>query len=409
MNISLRKFPFPYRCALAISSDIDNASSLKNFVQFMEFLNTKRQTKYGTGLDLEIGNSFWFFNGSESSQLSYFEGLTNTETKMAPIIRSYLKSGHIDSLHSWGNFDQGGFNRNYAERCMEICDKYNLKIPVWINHGIGLNHQKIGDYPDMYGDDPNHSSYHSDILIKIGCEFAWTGKTTHIIGQNANKNISVLTKEFIQWILKRTKYRNVKDPIYDNGNDLFNPLFLRDGNKIWEFTRYINAWGNAGILDLNEFADQIQPRVLKRLILNEGIMILYTHFNENLFNSISTNLYKNLKLLCDFTIQNDIFITTTARLLKFWELSNFISYDIRNVGKNTIITLNENLHTSLGIKPIENIHLQGLTFYIGLSGSYSIVFKGEVLNTIINPPDETGKKSITIPWKKLDYPNINII
>ena len=62
MNISLRKFPFPYRCALAISSDIDNASSLKNFVQFMEFLNTKRQTKYGPGLDLEIGNSFWFFN-----------------------------------------------------------------------------------------------------------------------------------------------------------------------------------------------------------------------------------------------------------------------------------------------------------------------------------------------------------
>ena len=108
---------------------------------------------------------------------------------------------------------------------------------------------------------------------------------------------------------------------------------------------------------MNEFADQIQPRVLKRLIFNEGIMILYTHFNENLFNSISKKLYKNLKLLCDFAIQNDIFITTTARLLKFWELSNFISYDIRNVGKKTIITLNDNLHTSLGIKPIENILL----------------------------------------------------
>ena len=51
MNVSLRKFPFPYRCALAISSDIDNASSLNNFVEFMEFLNTKRQTKYGLGLE----------------------------------------------------------------------------------------------------------------------------------------------------------------------------------------------------------------------------------------------------------------------------------------------------------------------------------------------------------------------
>jgi len=77
--------------------------------------------------------------------------------------------------------------------------------------------------------------------------------------------------------------------------------------------------------------------------------------------------------------------------------------------KSMLSQLNDNLHTPLGIKPIENIYLQGLTFYIGLSESYSIVFKGEEINTIINPPDETGKKSITIPWKKLDYPNIDII
>ena len=30
------------------------------------------------------------------------------------------------------------------------------------------------------------------------------------------------------------------------------------GMKIWEFTRFINSWGNAGELDLNEFADQIK-------------------------------------------------------------------------------------------------------------------------------------------------------
>ena len=75
MNVSIRKFPYPFQCAIAISSDIDNASSLKNFVQFMDFLNTRKQTKYGKGLDLEIGNSFWFFNSSGSPQLSYFDSL----------------------------------------------------------------------------------------------------------------------------------------------------------------------------------------------------------------------------------------------------------------------------------------------------------------------------------------------
>ena len=42
----------------------------------MDFLNSENQTIYGPGLGLEVGNSFWFFNGSKSFQLSYFEGLT---------------------------------------------------------------------------------------------------------------------------------------------------------------------------------------------------------------------------------------------------------------------------------------------------------------------------------------------
>ena len=55
MNVDIRKFPYPYKCAFSISSDIDNASSLEFFVQFMDFLNSERQTIYGSGLGLEVG------------------------------------------------------------------------------------------------------------------------------------------------------------------------------------------------------------------------------------------------------------------------------------------------------------------------------------------------------------------
>ena len=58
MSIEIRKFPYPYKCALSISSDIDNASSSEFFVQFMDFLNSEKQTIYGPGLGLEVGNSF---------------------------------------------------------------------------------------------------------------------------------------------------------------------------------------------------------------------------------------------------------------------------------------------------------------------------------------------------------------
>ena len=112
---SLREFPYPYRCALAISSDIDNASSHESFIAIMDYLNSTSDTSFGPGLGLEIGNSFWFFNSTDNYQLSYFKGLTSQLSSFAPVIRELWESGHIDTIHSWGNFDKGGFSRSFAE------------------------------------------------------------------------------------------------------------------------------------------------------------------------------------------------------------------------------------------------------------------------------------------------------
>tara|TARA_X000000950_G_scaffold140370_1_gene174208 strand:+ start:884 stop:2113 length:1230 start_codon:yes stop_codon:yes gene_type:complete len=409
MNVKVRKFPYPFKCAFSISSDIDNGSSLESFVQFMDFLNSENQTIYGPGLGLEVGNSFWFFNGSKSFQLSYFKGLTHKETLLAPIIRTYLQSRHIDTLHSWGNFDKGGFRRSYANKGMEVLNKYNFDVPVWVNHGINLNYQKIGDYPNMHGDDPNHSCYHSDLLFESGFEYVWTGKVTHIIGQEGKNNFSIFTKSIIQKLFKKIRYQNVKDPIYDDDNKLLRPLFLRDGNKTWEFIRFINSWGNAGQLDLYEFSDQIKIQNLKRLIKNQGFMILYTHFNENLSKSIPKKLYHNLKVLKQMVDSKDILMGTTSRILKYWEISNYVSYEVQDLQDKVIITINEDMHCPIGIKSIKSFHLSGLTFYINIPKPHNIVFKNKLCKTIINPPDETGEKSISIPWQKLEYPIVSIL
>ena len=113
--ISIRKFPYPYQAALAISSDIDNASSLESFVEIMILLNGNKINKLGHGLGLEVGNSFWFFNNSGKKQLSYFNRLTSKESEFAPYCRELWSSGHLDVLHSYGNFDCGEFQRKYAE------------------------------------------------------------------------------------------------------------------------------------------------------------------------------------------------------------------------------------------------------------------------------------------------------
>ncbi len=409
MNLKIRKFPYPYKCAFSISSDIDNASSLDFFVQFMDFLNSEKQTIYGPGLGLEVGNSFWFFNGSKSEQLSYFDGLSDKETSFAPIIRLYLKSKHIDTLHSWGNFDRGGFKRYYAEKGTEVLNKYNFNIPVWVNHGINLNYQKVGDYPSMYGDDPTHSCYHTDLLSESGLEFIWTGKVTHIIGQDGRENFSILSKLLIQKIIKKLKYQHVKDPIYDDDNNLIKPLLLRDGNKKWEFTRFINSWGNAGDLDFYEFVGQIKARNLKRLIKNQGIMILYTHFNENLGATIPMNLNERLGFLKKMVNRKEILMGTSSRILKYWEISNYIKFEVQDLEDKVIILINDIMYSPVGKQSVTSFHLNGLTFYINISKPHKIIFKNKVCRTILNPPDYTGKHSISIPWQKLEYPEVNTL
>tara|TARA_B100000212_G_C27381435_1_gene537281 strand:- start:417 stop:1646 length:1230 start_codon:yes stop_codon:yes gene_type:complete len=409
MSLKIRKFPYPYKCAFSISSDIDNASSLDFFVQFMDFLNSEKQTIYGPGLGLEVGNSFWFFNGSKSEQLSYFDGLSDKETSFAPIIRLYLKSKHIDTLHSWGNFDRGGFKRYYAEKGTEVLNKYNFNIPVWVNHGINLNYQKVGDYPSMYGDDPTHSCYHTDLLSESGLEFIWTGKVTHIIGQDGRENFSILSKLLIQKIIKKLKYQHVKDPIYDDDNNLIKPLLLRDGNKKWEFTRFINSWGNAGDLDFYEFVGQIKARNLKRLIKNQGIMILYTHFNENLGATIPMNLNERLGFLKKMVNRKEILMGTSSRILKYWEISNYIKFEVQDLEDKVIILINDIMYSPVGKQSVTSFHLNGLTFYINISKPHKIIFKNKVCRTILNPPDYTGKHSISIPWQKLEYPEVNTL
>ena len=409
MNLKIRKFPYPYKCAFSISSDIDNASSLDFFVQFMDFLNSEKQTIYGPGLGLEVGNSFWFFNGSKSEQLSYFDGLTDKETSFAPIIRLYLKSKHIDTLHSWGNFDRGGFKRYYAEKGTEVLNKYNFNIPVWVNHGINLNYQKVGDYPSMYGDDPTHSCYHTDLLSESGFEFIWTGKVTHIIGQNGRENFSILSKLLLQKIVKKLKYQHVKDPIYDDDNNLIKPLLLKDGNKKWEFIRFINSWGNAGDLDFYEFVGQIKARNLKRLIKNQGIMILYTHFNENLGATIPMNLIERLGFLKKMVNRKEILMGTSSRILKYWEVSNYIKFEVQDLEDKVIILINDTMYSPVGKQSLTSFHLNGLTFYINISKPHKIIFKNKVCRTILNPPDYTGKHSISIPWQKLEYPEVNTL
>ena len=57
-EIGLRKFPYPFKAALTIASDIDETKNVDKFLEIQEFLNTKNITAMGKGVGRKLAIVF---------------------------------------------------------------------------------------------------------------------------------------------------------------------------------------------------------------------------------------------------------------------------------------------------------------------------------------------------------------
>ncbi len=92
---------------------------------------------------------------TSSPQLSYFKGDGLSETDFAPHCRDFLASGHIDTLHTYGDYGEGGFSKRHAEISLDELIKQNAKIKVWVNHGSSMNTQNLGFLGSCNGAKPD--------------------------------------------------------------------------------------------------------------------------------------------------------------------------------------------------------------------------------------------------------------
>ena len=85
-TVWLRKFPYPFKAALAIASDIDSCSA-RDFEEIHRFLNTTEMTAMGPGLGLDVADSMWMYDISdvhpygEPPAMSYWQGIESGVTK----------------------------------------------------------------------------------------------------------------------------------------------------------------------------------------------------------------------------------------------------------------------------------------------------------------------------------------
>ncbi|NOG82980.1 MAG: hypothetical protein HND49_04065 [Planctomycetes bacterium] len=371
-EVALRKFPYPYRAALSICSDIDNTETLEEFLAINTFLNTTEMTSMGRGVGLDIGNSFFFF-APRSEAISYF----NSPPEVAECIRKYIKSEQIDTLHSYG--EKEDFTRANAVSSIKELKDSDLKIDVWVDHTRT---------PDNFGDDvtfgtgdqPDTKTYHADLTVDYGIKFVWLGRITTITGQSVPitsrsftgiydpdhpiESVRNIVKEFGKHVL--AVFGNDKYEMHRK-NDLVKISTLDDGQKVYEFMRFDNFWrGVAEGGNSKNLAYTISKKTLEKLKGNGGFMVVYTHLGQrnNPPEYIPKETQAALRNLAEEFRRGDIYITTTSKLLNYCVNHRYLKWSYETKDGETIITI-EKIDDPVSGSYIPSLQqLRGITFYV---------------------------------------------
>ncbi|MHC4114232.1 MAG: glycosyltransferase, partial [Planctomycetota bacterium] len=268
-TVRLLPWPHPYRAGMTISNDCEYYS-WEDFCMIHQGLNSDSNSFFGPGLRLPISDSFWFFSEDpENLGFSYFNGTSTTrKSPFAPYMEELLKSGHLDTLHTFGGFDyKGSFKRCHAKSAIEELAKIGIGISVWTNHGNQNNRQNLGgQWFNNYqkGDIPSSEYYHADILKAGGVKYcSLDSYATNRFSLGNNRSIGYvcgLVEEDDSVWKDRLLCRDV----------------LRDGQEMRVFRRFRGARRLAP--DPSSLGLQLSDDNLDHLEDTGGAVIVYQHF-----------------------------------------------------------------------------------------------------------------------------------
>jgi hypothetical protein len=403
-GVSLRPFPYPFRAALALCSDIDGCDR-PTFLKVHRLLNDPQE-----GLGLPVADSF-FPVGREPGQLSLFLPDGRTPGPDAELILSALRSGLIDSLHSWGDFNGCPPNpaklRNLAESCTDLLLGEGLPVRVWINHGDPLNRQNLPArlQPGYSGDDPASPFYTADLVGRLGVKFAWCSelrpwplspgrprlaKILARLAGNTGKNL-------VKLILGRWRQRRLAASV----TRLCQPATLADGGAVLAFTRFNRhpqgLWGRPTRHTLRY---ALHPRVLQDLLDEEGYLVVYAHLglprdgDEEVFPEPDRQALLNLSRHYQ---SGRLWVAPTSRLLTFWLMQHFLNWEAIQKGDRLIIDLKGLDDPTTGRRRPRPEEVAGLCFYSPRPEAAVLRLDGRELAAQIYPADHTGQRSLGLP------------
>ncbi len=421
-NVTLRRFPYPYRAALAICSDIDETSNIEELLGIQSYLDGNDSSALGHELNLEVGNSFWFFNsylgfcndrktrgeyvGPIDGGLSIYKGVSDTLDDHADILLNMVRYGYLDCLHSYGHFGDGTFNRRLALRAAELFKQESLSVDVYINHGTTGDLQNIGPAHNQLGDNRESPYYNMDITRSLGIKFLWRGQVTHCIGQSGNFSI-------INWL--KNIYESIQDWRYSdqdyvNDNELVHEFTLDDSTVIFDFVRYINEWGKYSETTERYFINQLGPGQIDELIGNEGYLVFYTHLGKNDGPPyLSNKTCRALKYVKKMNESKQLLVTTTSKLLNYYIHQKYLYWHSYSRNDSLIISIDSIANKVEGCYVPDENDLSGITFKIESADPVNVEINGIATDFVIFNGEATGERLVSIPWVSLPKPFENLI
>ncbi len=414
-SISIRPFPYPFKAGFAFCNDLDCFTTFAEMKAVHNILNGVGDTPCGPGLGMEVGDSFHFYSvhPEQDDTFSYFRDSSFRPSQDAAGIRAGIASEILDTLHTWGNFSQkGGFYRKHAERALEELDKYNLKVPVWTNHGDIHNFQNIGR-SDSLGDVPGKSSvrgdestvleYHFDLTRQAGVRYVWIKDLTEIVGQERSLEAGDwitsgvnLGRNALKSLLKHGVGGEASNP-QQISNSLIRPVKMRDGATLYQMLRF----GSFDKDGSDNLAEILTAATLRRLVEVRGAMMFYTHLGKGRVSPdkpFSAEAYKALSRLAERARDGEVWVTTPGRLCRYIELNGRLKLK-SNILNNAVTITCE--FKSVG--DLDHPELSGLTIYTGDVESCELIIGDQRISMQRNPADYTGKISFSVPLKPIEY------
>lgn len=412
---------------LAVCSDLDETPDAACYLEIARFLNTTDATSMGPGIGLEIGNSIYF--DMPPDQFAYW----NTSDAGRAMIQALIRSGHIDCLHSYGDL---ATTRAHAERALAELSRHHCTTEVWVDHATAPTNFGA-DIMHGQGDMPGSVCYHADLTRAFGVRFIWCGRVTSVIGQEQPPSWRGIFRAGHPVASSRTVAKEISKHLLARAGDekyamhgpnrLMRETRLRDGGHAYEFIRCNPYWGCVDGSDTAAgIANVLTRPFLERLVARSGVGILYTHLGKVLdprrpFPEASVRAWR---VLADFAQQQRILVTTTRRLLGYHLAMQHVQINIRQ-GKTRGSADTEN-PVSIGTSGMKDApcagtqieitapaeippqDLDGITVYVDDPQHATMSVNGRVIEPQRNPADDTGRSSVSIPWRNLSFPDVRL-